>query len=196
MQSFNNKKMNFKTITLCILLLGLVSLQLKAQREFRIEGKPSLKVSGTSTLHDWDMVSEQATGSARISLSGNGVQTIHAGSLSMPAESIKSGKRQMDGNAYRALKTDTHKDVKFQLTEARKQGDRWQLIGTLELAGTKKQVTFDSSVSTSGSRVSLQSTTKFKLTDFGIDPPTAMLGSVRTGDEVSLTIELTLAEIN
>lgn len=188
--------MKLRTITLLILLLGTICLPLYAQKEYRIEGKPSLKVSGTSTLHDWDMVSEQATGSARISVSGGSVQAIHSGSLSMPAESIKSGKRQMDDNAYRALSTDKHKEVKFQLTEARKQGSKWLLIGNLELAGAKKPVTFESTLSAAGTKITLRSTTKFKLTDFGVTPPTAMLGSIKTGDDVSLSIELTLSEIN
>ncbi|MCC5938183.1 MAG: YceI family protein [Lunatimonas sp.] len=188
--------MKSRSITFLLLLLVVLSLQGHAQAEYRIDGKPTLKVSGTSTLHDWDMVSDQATGSARLTVSGSAVQAINSASLSMPAESIKSGKRQMDGNAYKALSTDRHKDVKFQLTEAKKQGNKWLISGTLELAGVKKPVTFDSNVNVAGSKVTIQSSTSFKLTAFGIDPPTAMLGTIKTGDDVTLSIEMTLSAIN
>lgn len=188
--------MKLQPILLSILFLGLISLQVQAQKEYKIEGKPTLKVSGTSTLHDWDMVSDQATGSARITVSGGVVERVHSATFSMPAESIKSGKRQMDGNAYKALGTDKHKEVRFQLTEAKKQGDKWLISGMLDLAGMKKPVTFDSTLKVVGSNVTLQSSTSFKLTAFGVDPPTAMLGSIKTGDDVSLSIEMTLAAIN
>ncbi|WP_209331842.1 YceI family protein [Lunatimonas salinarum] len=188
--------MKFQPILLLSIVLGLISLQLRAQNEYKIDGKPTLKVSGTSTLHDWDMISDQANGSAKITVSGGSVQAITAATLSMPAESIKSGKRPMDTNAYKALGTDKHKEIKFQLTEAKKQGDSWLIMGTLDLAGMKKPVTFESTLKTSGSKVTIHSSTSFKLTAFGIEPPTALLGSVKTGDDVTLTIEMTLAPIN
>ncbi|HSI76226.1 MAG TPA: hypothetical protein VK957_10030, partial [Lunatimonas sp.] len=52
-------------IFLIALTMGIV-LSGFSQEEFRIEGKRNLKVSGTSTLIDWEMISEQARGYANL----------------------------------------------------------------------------------------------------------------------------------
>ncbi|HSI75541.1 MAG TPA: YceI family protein, partial [Lunatimonas sp.] len=161
----------------------------------RIEGNTNLKVSGTSTLHDWDMISEQASGNAKLTVSGGNLSAIQAANFSMPAESIKSGKRQMDTNAYKALLTDKHKQVSFVMTEAKKDGNKWLISGMLELAGMKKPVTFTADTKASGNLITFTSVTSFKLTAFGVEPPTAMLGTIKTGDDVTLTVEMTLKPI-
>lgn len=185
--------LRYKAILLAFLWLCAVSLQ--AQQEYGVDGKPVLKVSGTSTLHDWDMISNQVKGSAKISIEGGKVQSIQSAHFSMDAESIKSGRRQMDTNAYRAMSTNKHKQVVFRMSEARQQGDKWLISGTFNLAGSSKPVTFESDIKVSEANLTLLSTTSFKLTDFGIEPPTAVLGTIKTGDEVSLTIEMTLKPI-
>jgi len=166
-----------------------------SQQEYRIDGKPNLKVSGTSTLHDWDMISEQASGNAKLTVNSGSVITIQAASFSMQTESIKSGKRQMDTNAYKALLTDKHQQINFVMKDAKKDGSKWLINGTLDLAGMKKPVTFTSETKVNGSTVTITSVTSFKLTAFGVEPPKAMLGTIKTGDDVTLTIQMTLKPI-
>ncbi|PKP14722.1 MAG: hypothetical protein CVU07_13420, partial [Bacteroidetes bacterium HGW-Bacteroidetes-23] len=86
-----------------------------AQKTLTLDAKPQLKISGTSSLHDWDMVSESATGKLVATAEGNKLMTINSLVVEMPAESIKSGKGGMDKNAYKALKTNQFKTVKFDL---------------------------------------------------------------------------------
>jgi hypothetical protein len=180
-----------KSISLIALIIGICFSGF-SQQEYRIDGKPQLKVSGTSTLHDWDMISEQASGNAKLTVSSGAVSNIQAANFSMQAESIKSGKRQMDTNAYKALLTDKHKQIRFEMKEAKKEGNKWLISGTLDLAGMKKPVTFTADTQVNGTAVTITSVTSFKLTAFGIEPPTAMLGTIKTGDEVTLTVQMSL----
>lgn len=183
-----------KHVFFIILTMGIIFSGF-SQQEYRIDGKPNLKVSGTSTLHDWDMISEEASGNAELTLSGGSVTAIHAASFSMQAESIKSGRRQMDNNAYKALSTDKHKQISFMMEDSKKDGDKWEISGTLDLAGKKNPITFTSDISVKESTVTITSVTSFKLTSFGVEPPTAMLGTIKTGDDVTLTVEMTLKPI-
>lgn len=187
--------MQFLKQTFLIALTMGIILSGFSQQEYRIEGKPNLKVSGTSTIHDWDMISEQASGNAKLTVSGGTVSAIQAASFSMPAESIKSGKRQMDTNAYKALLTDDHKQISFVMTEAKKEGNKWLITGMLDFAGMKKPVSFTTETKASGNLVNLTSVTSFKLTAFGVEPPTAMFGTIKTGDDVTLTVQMTLKPI-
>lgn len=157
------------------------------QTLFKVGTNPELKVSGTSSLHDWTMTSTKATGDMKATVSDEKLVELTSLTITMPAESIKSGKSGMDKNAYKAMKSDKHKEVKFVLQSAKKESDtQWALTGTFTLAGVSKNVT----VRTSFNKQVLTGKHAFKLTDFSIEPPKALLGTITTGDDVTIEFKL------
>lgn len=175
----------FKRALLSILFVFVVQFAF-AQKSFQLQTKPELKVSGTSSLHDWEMPSSIATGSMKATEAGGKLTQIQSLSITMPAESIKSGKKGMDKKAYEALKTDRNKNVTFELKSASKAGDIWTLAGTFNIAGTAKQVSLKVKETSVSGIYGLIGTYSFKLSDYGITPPTAMMGTIKTGDEVKI----------
>ena len=61
--------------------------------------------------------------------------------------------------------------------------------GYLTIAGTKKLIdlTFDAKVT--GDKITLTGDHQTKMTDFKVDPPTAMFGTITTGDEVNIKFQ-------
>ncbi len=162
-----------------------------AQKTLTLDAKPQLKISGTSSLHDWDMVSESATGKLVATTEGNKLITINSLVVEMPAESIKSGKGGMDKNAYKALKTNQFKTVKFDLKSSTKNADgTWNFTGTFAIAGATKSVTLKIKETTIGGQPVFEGSYSFKLTDYKITPPTALMGTVKTGDDVKISFTL------
>ncbi len=161
-----------------------------AQKTFQLDAKPDLKVSGTSTLHDWEMPSSTATGSMTATETAAKLTEIKSLTITMPAESIKSGKKAMDKKAYEAMKTDKHKNVVFTLKSASKTGDTWTLTGTFNIAGTTKQVNLKAKEIVSNGVYGLNGSYSFKLSDYGITPPTAMMGTIKTGDDVKISFNV------
>jgi polyisoprenoid-binding protein YceI len=162
-----------------------------AQKTLTLDTKPQLKISGTSSLHDWDMVSETASGKLTATLEGNKIAEINSLVVEMPAESIKSGKGGMDKNAYKALKTNQFKTIKFDLKSATKNTDgTWNFIGTFTIAGTSKSVILKIKETSIGGLSVFEGGYSFKLTDYKISPPTALMGTVKTGDEVKISFTL------
>lgn len=161
-----------------------------AQKKFQLQTKPELSISGTSTLHAWDMPSSSATGTMTAVESGGKLTSISAMSITMPAESIKSGKKGMDKKAYEALKTDKHKNVVFNLKSATKSGSTWTLNGTFNIAGVTKSVSIKATESSVGGAIQLKGEYNFKLTDYNITPPVAVMGTIKTGDAVKMTFNV------
>lgn len=161
-----------------------------AQKTFQLDAKPDLSVSGTSTLHDWEMPSSTATGSMIATEEAGKLAEITSLTVTMPAESIKSGKKGMDKKAYEALKTDQHKNVRFDLKSASKSGDTWTLTGTFNIAGVSKQVSLKAKETVSSGVYGLSGSYAFKLSEYGITPPTAMMGTIKTGDDVKITFNV------
>ncbi|MCK0125191.1 YceI family protein [Gelidibacter sp. F2691] len=177
-----------------ILLLAIP--QINAQTYNLDNGASKLTVSGTSSLHDWDLDAEQQKG--QIVLNSTGEMTIEKLTLQVTAESLKSGKGAMDKNTYKALDTKKHKSINFQLTEVKKMtasgSDNYKVdvVGNLTIAGVTKKQTISMDVQVAGNKVTLKGKKAFKMSDFGIDPPKALLGTITTGDEVTITFHTIL----
>lgn len=180
-------KMTKTNLTL-FFLIGVSAIY--AQKTFVVQNENTLKISGTSSLHDWDMTSSTASGKMAGIFENQSLQSIQSLSVEMQAESLKSGKSGMDKNAYKALKTSQFKTIKFDLKTAKKEGNIWTLNGTFQIAGVTKNVAIKAKESVNGGGVILEGSYDFKLTDYDITPPTALMGTVKTGDAVKLIFKI------
>ncbi len=182
---------------LTILMLG-VATQGRSQATYS-SSTVDLTVSGTSTLHDWDMKSVKANCTATFTLNNAGqITDLTALSFSTPTSALKSEHTAMDNNAYKALKTDKNPSISYTLTSAVVTPGQGGAVsvktsGKLTIAGTTKDVEIlalvkpnaDNSLNVTGSR-------SISMKDFNMQPPSFMLGAVKTGNDVTLKFNLTL----
>lgn len=183
------KPLQILKIVFTVTVLFTISA-VSAQKTYSVQKDNTLKISGTSSLHDWDMTSTTATGRLVGTFESQSLQSIQSLSVEMQAESLKSGKSGMDKNAYKALKTTQFKTIKFDLISAKKEGNIWTLNGTFQIAGVSKNVSIKAKESVNGSDIVLEGSYDFKLTDYDITPPTALMGTVKTGDAVKITFKI------
>ena len=185
-----------RTIGLLGLILSL-SLPLQAQNLYQLAGKPELKVTGGSTIHDWEMVASAATGNADIQVDKQNITAIRMAEVTMKATSLKSGKGQMDDIAYKSLKAAKNPNISFKLTSFKNLGsNKASVTGNLTVAGTTKPVTFLVQYLVKGDVVNLEGRTNFNMTDYNIKPPTAMLGTIKTDDKVTISFKALFNLIN
>jgi hypothetical protein len=67
--------------------------------------KPSVKVTGTSTLHDWESFVKRFDCTANFTIENNSVKDIQSLTVNFYSNSFSSGKSAMDKKIYEALKT-------------------------------------------------------------------------------------------
>jgi polyisoprenoid-binding protein YceI len=171
------------------------SLTVQGQERYAQTGTNTISIEGTSTLHEWHMVSNEAVYDAVFETNSLG-EPVKLTTLvvSFPSESLKSGKAAMDKNAYNALKTDAHKQIAFQVVSSKIEGKNLQCTGKLKIAGTTRQV--DLTVTYAilpGGALQFKGSKKIVMTDYGVEPPSFMFGSVTTGDEITVSFDVTLA---
>ncbi len=190
---------NLKLELLSLLVLFFFTISISYSQEFSLNNNAStLKVLGTSSLHDWHITAE--TQSGKIVFKDINTCDIEKCDFTVVAESLKSGKGSMDKNTYKALKTDDYKTIDFQLTEiknvTKKENGTYavQSVGYLTITGVKKQITLNFTININGEKVTLTGEKKIKMTNFNISPPKALFGTITTGDD--LTIEFSTTFIN
>lgn len=184
------KTNTLKLFAVVTAFLGISSFA-TAQKSYALDSKPTFSVAGTSTLHDWEMKSTSGTGTATLNITNGKLTDIEALTVTLLAESVKSEKKSMDKVAYETLKTDKNKNIKYVLKSAEKVNETtWELTGTYTIAGVSK--VYKTSVKTTVTKdgLNLQGTNKITFTDFGMKSPTAMLGTIKTGQDLTLKFNL------
>jgi len=184
------KTNKLKLIAAVIAFFGITSIA-TAQKSYPLDSKSTFSVAGTSTLHDWEMKSASGTGTANLTIANSKLTEIESLSVTLLAESVKSEKKSMDKVAYETLKTDKNKNIKYVLKSAEKVNETtWELTGTYTIAGVSKvyKTTVKTTVTKDG--LNLQGTNKITFTDFGMKSPTAMLGTIKTGQDLTIKFNL------
>jgi polyisoprenoid-binding protein YceI len=112
---------------------------------------------------------------------------VAAGSLSSPREGL-------DKNMYKALKVTQFPTITFRLVRFEGGGDPGILraTGTLTIAGVEREVVLELKTTRRDSNFIVNGTLPLVMTDYGIAPPKAMLGMLKTDPKVTVTFETVL----
>ncbi|MGA9211241.1 YceI family protein [Kaistella sp.] len=167
---------NFKTL---VLAFGLFSGLAAAQKINSSNVKTT--VSGTSTLHEWSMTSTSGTFSGNVS--GNAIQDM---SYKMGSKTLKSGKGPMDTNAYKAIQADKYPSITFTATSVNM--GKGTMTGKLTVTNVTKTITIPTNVTKNGNSYTVWGQANIKMTDYGIIPPAFMMNTVKTGNEITITV--------
>lgn len=182
-----------KSILLAV-IFTILSLQVNAQRNYALE-KATFEVSGTSNIHDWVMKSTEGSGTANVTVIDSKLASINNLTITVAAESLKSGKTSMDNVAYETLDTKTYKNIKYVLKSAKKVNETtWNLTGIYTIAGTSKEYKTQVNITGSNGNFILMGSNQLTFADFGMSTPTAALGVVRAGKDVTLIFNITLGD--
>ena len=185
------------TKTLFIIMLSLLPILLFGQTKLQATEGSFVKVNGTSTLHDWEMVSSQMENEAEFKLDAED-HPLHLTSISfsLETETLKSDNKKLDRNAYEALKTSEHPKIKFKSTSyeiIKKEGNThlMKIKGMLTIAGVTKEKTVEAKCENTGSGTHICSgETDLKMTDFSVEPPSFMFGAMKTGNEITISYKI------
>lgn len=155
-----------------------------------------LTVYGTSNLHDWEIKASHINGELEIDPS----KQIRALLVTIPVRSLKSGKKAMDNKTHATIDDEKNPNIIFQLTESSplKLTDKdveVTLTGNLTLAGETKKISFKSTGEiTETGDYRLKGSVPLKMSDFKMKPPTAVFGTLKTGDTVTVKFDITFSE--
>lgn len=184
-------KTNQSTRYLFALVLLILTLPAVGQQVFSLSGSQTMKVSGTSTIHDWEMIANSGLkGTSSLNLENGKLKGIKSLTIEMPVKSLKSGKNSMDKNAYEALSEEKFPTIKFELTELKEiNGNTVKATGQLTISGKTKVIPMEVKYVVNGNSIRFSGSHGITFKEFGVDPPTAVFGTIKTGNELTLDFE-------
>jgi len=122
------------------------------------------------------------------------LEVIH---IKMDVHSIKSDMGSiMNNNTYKALKADANPEITFTLTDPVKSiqckpnEKTISAKGNLTIAGVTKPVDMQIKASMQEqSKLAFEGSLAIQMTDYGIKPPVALFGTLKTGNEITITFK-------
>jgi hypothetical protein len=156
----------------------------------------TIAIKGTSSLHDWVMNLEAFNSVFQLNRDGSGIKGIENVSFSCRATDIKSEYSLMDKKTRDALKADEFPEIKFSSISGNTQfaGDKsftGSLYGKLNVAGNTRDVSIPfKGTFTDNNTINITASAELTMTSFNISPPTAMMGALKTGDQISVLFTL------
>lgn len=180
-----------QTAWLLCLICGMIvstSIQTNAQQVYNLGPESTMQIDGTSTLHDWSSQVKFIRGEGEFTFNGSQIQDITHLKISVAVNSIKSGKSVMDKITYQALKAEQYPEVYYLLQSVKVLPDnKLATTGKLTIAGITRVANMELSYQPhSAGKITVTGSLPIRMQDYNIDPPTAMMGTIKTGEQVTL----------
>jgi hypothetical protein len=115
--------------------------------------------------------------------------------VAIAAATLSSATDGLDKNMHKALRVTEYRDITFRLIrlEAREAPGALQAVGMLQIAGVSREVTLPLKTALKAGVLTVTGELPLLMTDYGITPPKAMLGMLKTDPKVVVTFEVVLA---
>jgi hypothetical protein len=189
------------SLFLVLLTLGLIQFDhVQSQSSLKLlPESSSIKIKGTSNIHDWEEAVKSFTCELKINKSADDILSIEFARLICDGKSISSGKSLMDSKAKDAIKADKFPKIQFILVSIDDFTEKGELIagnanGILTLAGISRNVTISFTGHIKTGLIQILGSKALQLHDFDIVPPTALFGTLQTGKEVTIDFNLAFAK--
>jgi polyisoprenoid-binding protein YceI len=183
-------------LTALLTIAGSASAQ-----SIRLAVNPDSKlwIEGGSNLHGWSCKASSIDATIDVDeafVKSTSPTLLKKVQVKVPVRNLKCGHGGMDNNLYKALKANDSPDISYILGSfdvVPGAGDAFTVksVGTLNIAGTEKTVNMDvSATKLADGSIRADGELPLLMTDFGVKPPTAMLGTLRTDNKVTVKFSL------
>lgn len=158
-----------------------------------------LWIEGGSNLHGWSCKASSIDAMIDVDeafLKSASPTQLKKVQVKVPVRNLKCGHGGMDNNLYKALKADDSPDISyilgtFDVVPGANDVFTVKSVGTLKIAGTEKSVNMDvTATKLADGSVRADGELPLLMTDFGVKPPTAMFGTLRTDNKVTVKFSL------
>lgn len=194
-------------LVLLVALAASFAVEAAAQgTKMTVRPESKVTLAGRSNVHDWSCKSSdfQATieldSTYQILPLTSVAKPISKVAVTIPVKSLKCGHGKMDENMYKALKATEFPEIRYVLESYDVNSELTTAttfiaasVGQLTVAGKtqRAEISITAERKDGGSMIG-EGSLKILMTDFGIKPPVALLGTLRTKNEIQVSFKVLL----
>jgi polyisoprenoid-binding protein YceI len=157
-----------------------------------LEPTSKVWVQGESTVKGFTCNAKQIT--SAINTTGNEEISLLVDNavVTIPVAKLDCGNTTMDDHMRKALKAAQNPNIEFKLNSYKMEGTSATLVGTLNIAGSVQNIEIPGTVQQEGSLVRVKATKKINMKEWGVKPPSLMMGTMKVKEFVTVGFDVTL----
>jgi polyisoprenoid-binding protein YceI len=119
-------------------------------------------------------------------------EIVKSASLTVPVSQIDCGNKTMNEHMRKALKAEQFQQISWTMTSYEVQGPNVAIQGKLTIAGKENSIELKGTGSADNGVIRFKGSKQFKMTEYGVKPPSLMLGTMKVGDEFKVRFDVVL----
>ena len=170
-----------------------------------LQPQSKLWIEGSSNVRDFTCTSTALETRVQSSVPGAvsavlaGTKAVESAELSVPAASMDCKNGKMNDHMLKELKAKDNPTILFRITSydvaKAAAGVKGTAIGELTLGGVKKTITVTANAAPEANgALRLTGAYQLRMTEFGLTPPSLMMGTMKVNENVSIGFELYLKD--
>jgi polyisoprenoid-binding protein YceI len=195
-----------RAIMLATALVPVVAQAQLSELKLTSQAASTLSVEGTSSVRDWKCdatkIDATVTGAGvPATASAKDVGTaVKRAVLTIPVAQLDCRNGTMNEHMRKALKTNDNKTIQYRVTtwDVTPRGDDSASVktsGTLALAGAEKPISVELTAKRGAAATwHLRGSKTIQMTEWGVKPPSLMLGTMKVRDPVTIRFDLVLEQ--
>ncbi|GAB5535069.1 MAG: hypothetical protein Rubg2KO_13180 [Rubricoccaceae bacterium] len=180
--------------TILLLAAAVLAAASAMPDRYQVVDGSQFRIEGTSTLGRYTCIGEQVDGQALVTEPDSRV----AAELTVPVDGFDCQRSRMTRDFREALKNTVHPSIQIYVGHATVTAPRtegaWvpvEATARIRLAGVERTVTLSAEGRSQGAgHVQIRGEHAFRMTDFGVRPPSGLGGLVRAHDRVVARFDL------
>jgi polyisoprenoid-binding protein YceI len=185
---------NLITAGTLALTATVTSAQMALPRNLTLAKESKLWLEGTSTVRSFKCSATKLDMAVVAETEEAPAEMVKTASLIVPVAQLDCGNKTMNEHMRKALKAESNPQISWKMTSYQVQGSNVVINGKLTIAGKENAIELKGTGSADNGTIRFKGSKQFKMTEYGVKPPSLMLGTMKVGDPLTVSFDLVLSE--
>ena len=173
---------------------AVASGQMALPRNLSLGKESRVWLEGTSTVRSFKCTANKVDVAVLAETEESPADMVKSASLSVPVAQLECGNKTMNEHMRKALKAEANPQITWKMTSYEVQGANVVINGKLTIAGRENSIELRGTGSADNGTIRFKGSKQFNMTEYGVKPPSLMLGTMKVRDPVTVSFDLVLSE--
>ena len=151
-------------------------------------------VDGTSNVKAFSCTATKIDANIDAQPNTNPATAVKSASLVIPVNALDCRNETMNEHMKKALKMGNNPQIKWRMTSYAVEGSSVVMKGFLTIAGKENPIELQGTGSSENGVLKVKGSKQFKMSEYGVKPPTMMFGTMRVNDLVKVGFDIALQQ--
>ena len=185
---------NLITAGALVATAAVASGQMALPRNLSLGKESRVWLEGTSTVRSYKCNATKFDMAVVAETSDAPADMVKSASLTVPVAQLECGNKTMNEHMRKALKSEANPQISWRMTSYQVQGANVVINGKLTIAGKENAIELRGTGSADNGTIRFKGSKQFNMTEYGVKPPSLMLGTMKVRDPVTVSFDLVLSE--